>query len=299
MTGCLLVATLLAVVAASCDRVEDRNDFRLRGEVPSERAPFALALYESLGVTLRPGRELALVGNDAIFDRIEDDIRRGRGSVHVLLFIYVLVEVGAADVVDEDATRDSSRAFGDRPDGSPRQASAQPPQGRRDRRGRRVHRRLRHPRRVARRRRHRGRLARCERALHGTGRGRGPAGARRELARGQRHALPAGCLPASGDVGPGGRCVRHEHGLPGADARRAPLPARDPVREEVPLDRKCLLRPAGHDPRDAEGQGSAGVDVRLLVPGEKSDSKLSRDPSTWSTARSSSTASASSSTSPR
>ena len=88
VAACVVVATLLGVLATTCDRVEDRNDFRLRVEVPSEGAPFALALYQSLGVQLRSGHEVALAGNGSIFDRLEEDIRQARSSVHVLLFIW-------------------------------------------------------------------------------------------------------------------------------------------------------------------------------------------------------------------
>ena len=97
----------MIVVACSHGGGGRKDGFHVRGEVPAGGAPFALALYQSLGVQLRPGHEVSLVGNGAVFDGIEEEIRRARSSVHVLLFIW---QKGAASDRILHALTDRARA---------------------------------------------------------------------------------------------------------------------------------------------------------------------------------------------
>lgn len=71
----------------------DEDEFQLRAEIPASGQPFASALYQSLGVRLLPGNEVALLGNGAVFDALVEEIGKARSSVHLLLYIW---EKGAA-----------------------------------------------------------------------------------------------------------------------------------------------------------------------------------------------------------
>jgi cardiolipin synthase len=89
----LLLVANLGLVAAGCKHDEERHAFQLRVAVPSEGAPFASALQQSLGVELRPGHAVTLLSNGAVFDALDEEIRKARSSVHILLYIW---EKGAA-----------------------------------------------------------------------------------------------------------------------------------------------------------------------------------------------------------
>lgn len=67
---------------------EERGPFRLRGDVPAEGTGFAFALEQSLGVVLAPGHEVRLVPNGDVFAAIEGDIRAATSSVHIDVFIW-------------------------------------------------------------------------------------------------------------------------------------------------------------------------------------------------------------------
>jgi len=71
----------------------DDDAFQLRAEIPASGPPFASALYQSLGVRLVPGNQVALLDNGAVFDALVEEIGKARSSVHVLLYIW---EKGAA-----------------------------------------------------------------------------------------------------------------------------------------------------------------------------------------------------------
>lgn len=93
LSVCALLCALLAAGFFACRKQEDGQAFQLRTPVPSAGAPFAAALYQGLGVELRPGHHVALVANGAVFDALVDEIRRATSSMHVLLYIW---EKGAA-----------------------------------------------------------------------------------------------------------------------------------------------------------------------------------------------------------
>ena len=84
----VLIACGLGIGFVACDRKDDEQAFQLRTPVPSGGAPFASALYQSLGVRLLPGHHVTLLGNGAVFDGLEEEIRRARTSVHVVLYIW-------------------------------------------------------------------------------------------------------------------------------------------------------------------------------------------------------------------
>jgi cardiolipin synthase len=71
----------------------DEDAFQLPLEMPASGPAFASALYQSVGVHLVPGNAVALLDNGAVFDALVEEIGRARSSVHVLLYIW---EKGAA-----------------------------------------------------------------------------------------------------------------------------------------------------------------------------------------------------------
>lgn len=66
----------------------DEDAFQLPMDLPASGPAFASALYQSVGVRLQPGNEVALLENGAVFDTLVEEIGRARSSVHVLLYIW-------------------------------------------------------------------------------------------------------------------------------------------------------------------------------------------------------------------
>lgn len=88
-----LLALGLGIVFVTWVREGDPHDFELQVPVPSEGVRFGAALYQSLGVELRPGHHVALADNGAIFDGLEAEIRTAKSSVNAVIYIW---EKGAA-----------------------------------------------------------------------------------------------------------------------------------------------------------------------------------------------------------
>lgn len=86
-----LGVTGLGLGLATCSQ-PDEDAFQLQAELPAGQ-PFATALFQSLGVRLLPGNEAALLSNGAVFDALVTEIGKARSSVHMLLYIW---EKGAA-----------------------------------------------------------------------------------------------------------------------------------------------------------------------------------------------------------
>jgi cardiolipin synthase len=94
LVALLLLAGALGITFVACSkRTNDEQAFQLRTPVPSSGAPFAAALHQSLGVQLRAGHQVTLLTNGSVFDSLEDEIRHARSSVHIVLYIW---EKGAA-----------------------------------------------------------------------------------------------------------------------------------------------------------------------------------------------------------
>ena len=72
----LLLVANLGLVAAGCKHDEEKRAFQLRVAIPSEGAPFASALRQALGVELRPGHAVTLLSNGAVFDGLDEEIRK-------------------------------------------------------------------------------------------------------------------------------------------------------------------------------------------------------------------------------
>lgn len=88
-----IVSLGLLVSGAGCKRDDASKATELRAAIPSSGAPFASALRQALGVQLLPGHSLTLLSNGTVFDGLEQEIRKARSSIHVLLYIW---EKGAA-----------------------------------------------------------------------------------------------------------------------------------------------------------------------------------------------------------
>jgi cardiolipin synthase len=69
-------------------RPQKSDAFQLRAVIPPSGAAFGLALFQSLGVRMRRGHQLAWFNNGAVFDAIIQEIGRARTSVHVVLYIW-------------------------------------------------------------------------------------------------------------------------------------------------------------------------------------------------------------------
>ncbi|MEP7126033.1 MAG: phosphatidylserine/phosphatidylglycerophosphate/cardiolipin synthase family protein [Byssovorax sp.] len=72
---------------------EDDGAFRLRHPVQAGLAHFSSALYQSVGARMTPGNRVDLVDNGRVFDVLVAEIEKARVSVNIVLYIW---EEGAA-----------------------------------------------------------------------------------------------------------------------------------------------------------------------------------------------------------
>ncbi len=79
---------LLALVLAGCPLPSHRLALRIRDTVPETPEGLSLAWYQTVGVELEPGNQVELVHNGEIFDRLVEEIRAARSSIHILLYIW-------------------------------------------------------------------------------------------------------------------------------------------------------------------------------------------------------------------
>jgi cardiolipin synthase A/B len=90
----LLLAIVVAVVLVFWRSTKrDPEHFRLRADVPADSSGFATAIYQSLGVRMEGGHRIELLQNGAVFTGIEQSIRAARSSIHIVMYIW---EKGAA-----------------------------------------------------------------------------------------------------------------------------------------------------------------------------------------------------------
>jgi cardiolipin synthase len=71
-----------------CRRDRAEPVYALQGTVPSSGAGLANAVYQTLGVTLQPGHHIKRLENGAVFDALIQDIARARSSVHIVMYIW-------------------------------------------------------------------------------------------------------------------------------------------------------------------------------------------------------------------
>lgn len=90
----LVIAGLAAVaicLALALSLVKEREAYRataVRAPVSSTGPGFGLALYQALGERLRAGHEAELLPNGTIFDGLDAAIRAATSSVHIEVFIW-------------------------------------------------------------------------------------------------------------------------------------------------------------------------------------------------------------------
>lgn len=83
-----LVATAVMSGCAACTTKEESLPFRLRGDVGSRGAEFATALYQTVGVRMVPGNHIRWANNGAVFDVMAEELARAKSSVHIVMFIW-------------------------------------------------------------------------------------------------------------------------------------------------------------------------------------------------------------------
>lgn len=84
----LVLAAVWAVGCASGCTKEKSRPFRLTSAVESRGSDFATALFQTTGARMVPGNEARWALNGNAFDVASDEIRKARSSVHVLMFIW-------------------------------------------------------------------------------------------------------------------------------------------------------------------------------------------------------------------
>lgn len=98
---------MLAACVAGCSArsVGEGREFRLDTAPWPDEVSFASALYQNLGVSMLPGNHVELANDGAVFDAIVEEIAGARSSVHILAYIWAAGE--ASDrVVEALARRD-------------------------------------------------------------------------------------------------------------------------------------------------------------------------------------------------
>ncbi|MFP2932136.1 phospholipase D-like domain-containing protein [Pyxidicoccus sp. 3LG] len=70
------------------DRERARHEMQGPFSLPPGPTGFSFALYQSTGVGLIPGHHLELLENSSVFDRMLEDIRNARQSIHILVYIW-------------------------------------------------------------------------------------------------------------------------------------------------------------------------------------------------------------------
>ncbi len=78
----------LALGLAGCPLPNHRLALRIRDTVPETPEGLSLAWYQTVGVELEPGNQVELVHNGHVFDRLVEEIRAARSSIHILLYIW-------------------------------------------------------------------------------------------------------------------------------------------------------------------------------------------------------------------
>ncbi|MET0405904.1 MAG: phospholipase D-like domain-containing protein [Cystobacter sp.] len=84
----LLPALALWLAACSLSNGTRTSDFVLHGDIPTDPEGFDLALYETLGTRFTTGNQVEWIDNGALFPMIEKDVRAAKSSINIVLFIW-------------------------------------------------------------------------------------------------------------------------------------------------------------------------------------------------------------------
>ena len=84
------VAVVLASAAVGCssETASESKELRLDGASWPAEVSFAGALYQSLAVPMAPGHTLERIDDEAVFDAVVEEIAGARRSVHILIYIW-------------------------------------------------------------------------------------------------------------------------------------------------------------------------------------------------------------------
>lgn len=80
-------AVAVGLAALGCTREKPRP-FEIKSEVAAESPAFPLALYQTTGVWLLPGHQVEVINDGRVFDVIEEEVRKARVSVNLVVFIW-------------------------------------------------------------------------------------------------------------------------------------------------------------------------------------------------------------------
>ena len=83
----LLPALLLATACHGFGR-KPVGEFRLDAAVPDRGAGFSTALFQSVGVQLKPGNLVDVYNNGSVFDAQLEEVGRAKKSIHIETFIW-------------------------------------------------------------------------------------------------------------------------------------------------------------------------------------------------------------------
>jgi cardiolipin synthase len=84
-----LAAASVLLGCSACTREKEKSQpFYLRGEVGPRGPGFATALYQTVSVRMVPGNHLRWVNNGAVFDTMAEELSRARSSINIVLFIW-------------------------------------------------------------------------------------------------------------------------------------------------------------------------------------------------------------------
>ena len=98
-----LVASLALLFLAACFGRSPHGEFRL-DRVAVDPGNFDNALFQTVGVQLRPGNQVDVVDNGRVFDASIEEIGRARKSIHVVSFIWTEGRVSSR-LIDAIAAR--------------------------------------------------------------------------------------------------------------------------------------------------------------------------------------------------
>lgn len=88
IVAALVVLAALAGVLVFVKPSEPDHAFRVEGPVPNGGEGFSSAMFQSVGVPMRAGHEVSLVVNGAVFDTVVEEIGRAKKSVNVVMYIW-------------------------------------------------------------------------------------------------------------------------------------------------------------------------------------------------------------------
>ena len=82
-------ASLCLLLALACGTGRKPvNEYRIASDPPSSGEGFASALYQSVGAELKPGNSIEVVNNGHVFDAQVNEIGKAQHSIHVVSFIW-------------------------------------------------------------------------------------------------------------------------------------------------------------------------------------------------------------------